>query len=197
MEWLRTHLGGATLFVLGFIFGVVLRFPVFPYELAEGAATAVSAGVGAAITVLGAAWIAQGNEQRERLTAQRFIVRELRGLFALFEKLPSELDWQHQRLDTGRKASDFRLELGKLAKRFPKMEKLFERAGPDWVIAYSDILPKFEPLIAQSGELAQACSDTPDSTMPERAYRSKYQYLRGEVSEISSSIHALTPGRLR
>lgn len=70
----------ALLFALGLAAGVLLRLPLLPYVLPDGVSTLLGAIVGAALAVLGAAWISERKEYEARRSLRASVEEILKKL---------------------------------------------------------------------------------------------------------------------
>lgn len=182
-DWLRAHPWIGTAFFIGALAGLFLRLPLIPYELSDSAATFFATALGAAITVLGASWIAESKEHRERRDARNLIQRELGALRSLFDKLPPEVAVQ-QFQTTSSAANNFRTAVHKLDSRMSKLEKLFERLGPHGFIAFADLVKVLSELKGLSDLIGQTLANPNEHLLPEKAYRSRRGHTMGVVKKL-------------
>lgn len=182
-DWLRAHPWTGTSFCMGALAGLFLRLPLIPYELPDSAATFFATALGAAITVLGASWIAESKEHREKRDARNLIQRELGTIRSLFEKLPPEVAAQQFR-STSSAANSFRTAVHELDSRMSKLEKLFERVGPHGYIAFADMVKVLSELRRLSDLIAHTLSTPDNHLLPEKAYKSR----RGHTMDVVKKL---------
>jgi hypothetical protein len=120
--------------LLGVVVGVLFRVPLFPYVLPDSIVNAISAGVGAAFAVLGAAWLAHSKERKQS--------RELRLVLnsvgrPLNNALLEVIKMCGSKEGPGHKADLLRRKLRKLKTEYeahgPRLEELkpiFQVLGP-------------------------------------------------------------------
>lgn len=77
MGLLRSPYAVALALFVGIGGGLFLSLPLFPYPLGDGYSSLLGGFLGAAVTVIGAAWLPKIEEERKALAASKFLRTEL------------------------------------------------------------------------------------------------------------------------
>jgi hypothetical protein len=124
-------IGGCAFGVTG---GVMLRLPLFPYVLPDAVINAISAAAGAAVAVIGAAWIAE-NRERKQKNELRLVLKSIgrplnQALLEVIKMTGSKENHAHKRDLVRRKLRKLKTEDEAYGPRLEELRPLFQLVGP-------------------------------------------------------------------